>query len=320
MLDEWQSACTHCGICSDSCITFQATGWEHQSPRGRIRLARDFLDGKIEPGSTALQTFDQCLGCHACEVRCPLDVPYAKIRNSVQELRSQLAPQNRKWGLFVNRIRSWLWKLAQPIFFFRKFKLQKTYPKKIRLNLGSLHGAFNHDCIDEAVAFINRLGYFVEPVFKLKRPQEKRGYFLDQGRACSMKEENNLYAWFLNELADSRLVMPVACEVYYQPYCGQKEKGVDDPIWQLLNRIENLFIQKLPFPLSCCGGYGGKAVSHSAEAQQWGNVKLKDLPKNSVIIVTSPDCWNQCKAYEEKNFQVLYPFQLLSRAHSTIPK
>jgi hypothetical protein len=183
------------------------------------------------------------------------------------------------------------------------------------LIVGSLHGAFNHDCIEEVIAFINRLGYFVD-IFELKRPLEKKGYFLDQGLACSMKEDS-LYSWFLNELAGSHLVMPEACELYYQPYCGQKEKGADDPIWQLLNRIENLSIQKLPFPLSCCGGYGGKAINNPAEAQQWGKVKFQDLPKNSIIIITSPDCWSQCKAYEDKNFQVLYPFQLLSRVQLT---
>lgn len=263
LLDEWQSACTHCGICSDSCITFQATGWEHQSPRGRIRLAKDLLDGKIEPGSSALQTFDQCLGCHACEVRCPLNVSYAKIRNSVQELRSELAPagsHNRKWGQFVDRIRSWLRRIP----FFGKSACQKSYSKK-------------------------------------------EDYFLKQD-----------YAWILNELADSRLVLPEACTVYYQPYCGQKEKGAADPVWQLLNRIENLSIQKLPFPLSCCGGFGGKAISHPAEAQQWGKVKFQDLPQNAVIVIISPDCWNQCKAYEGKNFQVLYPIQLLQQHAITI--
>lgn len=90
LLDQFESICTHCGICSEACATFQSTGWEHESPRGRLKLAHQFLHGKIQSHSTAMTTFDHCLGCHACEQLCPHHVPYHQVRALVQTLRSNL--------------------------------------------------------------------------------------------------------------------------------------------------------------------------------------------------------------------------------------
>ncbi|MFI0434350.1 MAG: 4Fe-4S dicluster domain-containing protein [Parachlamydiaceae bacterium] len=90
LLDELQSPCTYCGLCSEGCATFQATGWEHESPRGRLLIASRFLHGQIEPNSDALSTFDRCLGCRACESLCPQHVQYHQVRQVVQELRRDL--------------------------------------------------------------------------------------------------------------------------------------------------------------------------------------------------------------------------------------
>lgn len=181
LLDEWQSACTHCGICSDSCLTFQETGWEHDSPRGRIRLARDFLNGKVQPHSAALTTFDQCLGCQSCEMSCPIAVPYRQIRQTVQELRVDLRSDSSpssthygKWSALAYRIGSVFWRgygmwwLAYHHPFLRlskgRFKKkieQEGFRKAITLVVSCMQDLFNHDLIEQAVQFINRLGYRV---------------------------------------------------------------------------------------------------------------------------------------------------------------
>lgn len=118
-LDSFQSACTHCGICSEGCATYQATGWEHESPRGRLHLAAQFLHGRIHPQSEALSTFDRCLGCRACEPLCPHEVPYSKVRQTVQELRRELGAKPaasmdrrtyRQWISFAGRISSPMWR------------------------------------------------------------------------------------------------------------------------------------------------------------------------------------------------------------------
>lgn len=119
LLDHLQTSCTHCGLCSEACTTFQLSGWEHESPRGRLHLAGQFLHGRISPESPALTTFDRCLGCQACEPLCPHQVPYRQVRQLVQELRGNLQHSvsssmpylhYQKWITLAYRIGHTLWR------------------------------------------------------------------------------------------------------------------------------------------------------------------------------------------------------------------
>jgi Fe-S oxidoreductase len=70
--------CVHCGFCLPSCPTYQLWGEEMDSPRGRIYLVGQALDGEpITP--SFVQHIDQCLGCMACVTACPSGVQYDKI-------------------------------------------------------------------------------------------------------------------------------------------------------------------------------------------------------------------------------------------------
>lgn len=72
--------CMHCGMCLPHCPTFQETGMERKSPRGRIALMRAVADGELEAGHPefADELYD-CLGCLACQSACPADVKYAPL-------------------------------------------------------------------------------------------------------------------------------------------------------------------------------------------------------------------------------------------------
>jgi len=77
-------ACVHCGFCLPSCPTYQLTGEEAHSPRGRIHLLRQLLDG----GATAEDIagpIDTCLGCLACVPACPSGVQYEPIIEAARE-------------------------------------------------------------------------------------------------------------------------------------------------------------------------------------------------------------------------------------------
>src|SRR5437764_257695 len=67
--------CVHCGFCLPSCPTYLLWGEEMDSPRGRIYLMREGVEG--EPlNDTMVRHFDQCLGCLACVTACPSGVQY----------------------------------------------------------------------------------------------------------------------------------------------------------------------------------------------------------------------------------------------------
>jgi glycolate oxidase iron-sulfur subunit len=69
------SDCVHCGFCLPACPTYQLWGEEMDSPRGRIHLIGQVVDGApLTPA--AVEHFDRCLGCMACMPACPSGVRY----------------------------------------------------------------------------------------------------------------------------------------------------------------------------------------------------------------------------------------------------
>ena len=71
-------ACVHCGFCLAVCPTYQELGQEMDSPRGRIILMKEVLEGTID-WTAAQPHVDRCLGCLACEPACPSGVPYRDL-------------------------------------------------------------------------------------------------------------------------------------------------------------------------------------------------------------------------------------------------
>jgi len=71
-------ACVHCGFCLPTCPTYVTLGEEMDSPRGRIFLMKEVLEGTMEL-EVALPFIDNCLGCQACQTACPSGVDYGGL-------------------------------------------------------------------------------------------------------------------------------------------------------------------------------------------------------------------------------------------------
>jgi glycolate oxidase iron-sulfur subunit len=71
-------ACVHCGFCLPTCPTYVTMGDELNSPRGRIVLMKEVLEGELELDD-ALPALDNCLGCQACQTACPSGVEYGDL-------------------------------------------------------------------------------------------------------------------------------------------------------------------------------------------------------------------------------------------------
>src|SRR3954452_18169759 len=70
--------CVHCGFCLAACPTYVELGQEMDTPRGRIVLMKQVLEGGL-PWEAAQVHVDRCLGCLACEPACPSGVPYRDL-------------------------------------------------------------------------------------------------------------------------------------------------------------------------------------------------------------------------------------------------
>jgi len=99
--------CVHCGFCLPTCPTYVLWGEEMDSPRGRIDIMKQGLEG--DPlGADAVRHLDQCLGCMACVTACPSGVQYdklieatnAQLERRIERPRSQQLMRTAIYGLF----------------------------------------------------------------------------------------------------------------------------------------------------------------------------------------------------------------------------
>jgi len=84
--------CVHCGFCLPACPTYALGGEEADSPRGRIHLMAQVLDGASLPGSVTTHV-DRCLSCMGCLTACPSGVRYDEL---VEATRAQIERQVRR--------------------------------------------------------------------------------------------------------------------------------------------------------------------------------------------------------------------------------
>ncbi len=93
-LREIVGDCVHCGFCLPSCPTYQLWGEEMDSPRGRIHLIAQILDGARDAAAAA-EHLDRCLGCMACVPACPSGVRYDRLIEAARAWQAEAEPPPR---------------------------------------------------------------------------------------------------------------------------------------------------------------------------------------------------------------------------------
>lgn len=88
--------CVHCGLCTSACPTYVENGNEADSPRGRIYLMRNVIDGRLPLDEKVKGHLDLCLNCRACETACPSGVQYGKL---IEPFRAHMEAQEPGRGL-----------------------------------------------------------------------------------------------------------------------------------------------------------------------------------------------------------------------------
>jgi len=81
-LEKWESeldVCIRCGYCYEHCPFFKLTGWEIDTPRGKLILIHGLLTGKIKPSKELTEKIYECFYCKECEKSCSAKVPITDI-------------------------------------------------------------------------------------------------------------------------------------------------------------------------------------------------------------------------------------------------
>jgi glycolate oxidase iron-sulfur subunit len=153
---ELVDACVHCGFCLPTCPTYVLWGEEMDSPRGRIHLMQQHLEG--EPISDAMVGhWDACLGCMACVTACPSGVQYDRL---IEQTRAEVEETHRRPA----RDRA-LRGLIFAVF---------PYPRRLRLLRGPLRGV-QRTGLDRALRRTGLLERFAPSLAAMERLAPRLG-------------------------------------------------------------------------------------------------------------------------------------------------
>ncbi|MBW1855987.1 MAG: 4Fe-4S dicluster domain-containing protein, partial [Deltaproteobacteria bacterium] len=100
--------CMHCGMCLPTCPTYQLTGLEINSPRGRIHMIRGVADGHLEITDKFKESIEFCLNCQACVTACPAGVQYGHLVESAQLQIAAVEQKKRGRPSWREIILNWL--------------------------------------------------------------------------------------------------------------------------------------------------------------------------------------------------------------------
>lgn len=138
--------CVHCGMCLESCPTYEQSGEEQHSPRGRVYLIKAVAEGRLNVDEHFAEPVFSCLDCRACTTACPVDIDVGGL---IEEARGQIrqAMPLKGWkgavnkfflhGVFPhhNRLRS----LGGLLRFYQKSGMQKVARKTKLIHIMPQH-------------------------------------------------------------------------------------------------------------------------------------------------------------------------------------
>ncbi|MCY0864577.1 MAG: heterodisulfide reductase-related iron-sulfur binding cluster [Sulfobacillus sp.] len=104
--------CVHCGLCLSVCPTYQETGLEAESPRGRVFLLEHVRENPASLNASAMKALDDCLDCRACESVCPSHVATGHL---VEQWRAESAVRLQEEGPEAMRL---FRRVSRPLTFF----------------------------------------------------------------------------------------------------------------------------------------------------------------------------------------------------------
>ena len=234
--DKILRACVHCGFCLSACPTYGILGDELDSPRGRIYLIKNALEGKAVT-QKSLVHLDRCLTCRSCETTCPSGVEYGHLldigREYIEKKVSRPLHQRvMRWSVrktltspnLFNALTT-LWPFARHSSANPKLKQlvsaasKQKHPKQVLLMSGCVQPALAPNINLATINVLHKLGIGV-----IETPQVQCcgavDHHLSGGEDALIKIKRNIDAW-LSEIdhgAEAIISNASGCGVMIKDY------------------------------------------------------------------------------------------------------
>jgi glycolate oxidase iron-sulfur subunit len=308
-------ACVHCGFCTATCPTYVLLGDELDSPRGRIYLIKEMLEGDKPAGREVAKHIDRCLSCLSCMTTCPSGVHYmhlvdqARVRveetyarpwaeRLLRRLVATVLPRPRffRLALFaaglarpVARLVPGRWGgllrfapagLPGPSPFDRAgiFPAEGTRRKRVALLAGCAQRVLAPEINEATIRLLNRHG--VEVVVA-----EKAGccgaltHHMGEDQAALEMAKRNIDAWLAAGELDAIVVNASGCGTVVKDY-GYMLRS--DPAWAEKARRVSTLAKDVTEVLAGLGIAGAastlRVAYHSACSMQHGQ-RIREEPK-----------------------------------------
>ena len=234
--------CVHCGFCTATCPTYQLLGDELDSPRGRIYLIKQALEG-AKPTRTTQYHLDRCLTCRSCETTCPSGVRYGRLvdigrhyvaKSVKRPLFQRIIRRMLRFMLpFPNRLKPfyWLGLVAKPILpapikhkipplqARKKTQINSNNSRKMLVLEGCAQSVMTPATNDHARAVLNRLGISLISA-KGQGCCGAVDHHLDAETSAKAHIRRNIDAWWphIEEGAEAVIVTASGCAVQVKDY------------------------------------------------------------------------------------------------------
>lgn len=243
--DKILRACVHCGFCLSACPTYGILGDELDSPRGRIYLIKNALEGKTVT-QKSLVHLDRCLTCRSCETTCPSGVEYGHLldigREFIEErVTRPLHQRVMRWSVRKTLTSPNLFNLLTTLWPFAKHSSANTklkqlvavaskqkYPKQVLLMSGCVQPALAPNINLATINVLYKLGIGV-----IETPQVQCcgavDHHLSGGADALVKIRRNIDAW-LSELdhgAEAIISNASGCGVMIKDYAHLLREDVE---------------------------------------------------------------------------------------------
>lgn len=346
---EALSACIGCGYCLPTCPTYQYTGDEASSPRGRITLMRAIQDGDIElDDPVAIEQSQECLACRACEPVCPVGVQY---------------------GSLVEQWRDAAWKRMPLKVLAVATAVRRTWT--LRLGAAVIPHARTHRGDDETHLMLGCFERILFPKVSRSVQQAYPDISVDPNQGCcgalhahngELQTGEDMARQLGNALPGTIITTAGGCAAHLASVIGRErvvefsEHAASNPPERGLSqitrngRVARVAIQdschllnglgvagtirslvsqmgtlvELKTAGDCCGAAGSYSLLRPKDARRFFDCKRKEISESDldIIVVVNPGCYRQLKtelAAGASRIEVAHLAELIAESTSQQP-